>query len=232
MIEHKCLDPREIQAGDLVDYLHGDASPQVVEHVARCPFCSAQVEQLRVVDAQLLAAFYRDACPTPETLADFVLNQLPAPEKLRVAAHVRRCAACTEEVASVRDLSDEGPSSLLTRLREALALAQVARPVQVLERPVRGTGWRGRFEIDDLVITLSSEAGRLTGRVRRRDAQPDVDYSGMVWLLSPEMETVKEAPNGAIDERGRFQLTGLATGSYELLLQIDDRNVTIDQVRA
>ncbi len=211
MTENKCINPREIEEGDLVAYLHGNASTQIVEHITHCPFCGEQVEQLRIVDAQLLTAFYRNACPAPGILADFVLNRLPAPEKLRVAAHVRGCAACTDEVAPVRDLTDEGPSSLLTRLREALALAQVAQPMQVLARPARGAGWRGRFEIDDLIITLSSESGRLTGRVRRRDARPDVDYSGMAWLLSPEMETVEQTPNDVIDERGRFQLTGNAS---------------------
>jgi anti-sigma factor RsiW len=231
MTEDKCINPTGIKAGDLITYLHGDASPQIVAHVARCPFCSEQVEELRMVDAQLLAAFYRESCPTPDTLADFALNRLPGTEKLRVAAHVHGCAACTDEVASVRDLTDEGPPSLLTRLRESLALALVARPVAQVTAPARGEGWQGRFEVDDLIITLSAHGGRLTGRVRDRDASHDADYSGDAWLLSPGMEMADEAPHSVIDARGRFQFLGLAAGSYALLLQIGEQDVALEAIR-
>lgn len=212
-------------------YLHGDASLQVVEHIARCAFCSEQVEQLRMVDAQLLAAFYRDACPTAETLADFVLHRLSATERLRVAAHVRGCTLCSEEVASVRGVTDEMQPSLLARLRESLALALIARPVIQIAAPVRGEGWQGRFEVKDLMITLTSQAGHLIGRVRRRRAPSDTDYSGEAWLLSEEMVVEEEAPHSEIDERGRFQFTAPPAGSYALLLQIAGQNVALEMIQ-
>jgi len=231
MAETRCINPGEIEEGDLIAYLHGDAAPHVVEHVARCAFCAEQVEQLRMVDAQLLAVFYRDTCPAAETLADFALNRLPAAGRLRVAVHVRHCQACSEELAAVRGLADEEPSSLLARLQEALALALVARPFAPVAAPARGQGWQGRFEANDLIVTLSIQAGRLTGRVRRRDALPDATYSGEAWLLSETTAAEKTVPYGKIDERGRFQLTTLAAGSYALLLQIGDQNVKIEGVQ-
>ena len=230
MAQNQCVNPHEIEEGDLITYLHGDASPQVAAHIAHCPFCSEQVEQLRMVDVQLLAAFYRESCPTPEILADFALNRLPPTEKLRVAAHVRDCAHCTEEISSVRDLMDEEPPSLLTRLRESLALALIASPVVHVTAPARGQGWQSRFEVDNLIITLSSQAGGLTGRVRRRNASPDADYSGHAWLLSPEMDAATDLPRSDVDERGHFQFLGPTAGSYALLLQIGEQYVALEAI--
>lgn len=231
MVKTRCISPSEIEEGDLIAYLHGDASPQVIEHIARCAFCAGQVEQLRVVDAQLLIAFYRDACPGPEVLADFVLNRLPAADRLRVAAHVRDCSACSEEVAAVRDLADEDPPSLLARLRESLALALIARPVAPSAAPARGRGWSCRYEADDLVVTLSVQASNLAGRVRRRIVLSDTDYSGEAWLLGQEMAAEAQVLRSQIDERGRFQFAAPAAGSYALLLQVGGQNVALESIR-
>lgn len=230
MSTDQCINPSALEEGDLVAYLHGDASSQVVRHVAQCAFCAEQIEQLRMVDAQLLAAFYREACPAPEVLTDFVFNRLPATEKIRVAAHVRDCASCSKEVAGGHDLLQEEPPSLLARLREALAIALVARPVAQVAAFARGAGRKGRFETAGAVITITSRLGRLTGRVRWRKAVADADRSGEAWLLSPEMETVQQALRSGIDEQGYFQFTGLSSGSYALLLQIGDQNIAVETV--
>ena len=226
----RCINAAEIEEGDLIAYLHGDAAPQVTAHIARCTYCMEQVERLRMVDVQLLAAFYRDACPAAEVLADFALNRLPATEKLRVAAHVRGCAACQGEVAGVRDLTDQVPRSLLAHLRQSLALALVARPVALAATPVRGRGWRGRFEVEDMVITLSSQAGHLTGRVRRRGVPPAMDYTGQAWLLS-QAATEESVPHSRIDDRGRFHFTTLAAGTYTLLLQVGTQHVALETIQ-
>lgn len=229
MSKHQCIDPSEIQPGDLVAYLHGEAGDKVKHHVARCPFCAAQVEEMRMVDAQLLATFYRESCPSAEALADFAFNRLPATEKLRVAAHVRGCRLCTEDVASVRDLVDEEPPPLLTRLREALALAMTLQPVTVPSPAVRGASWLGRFEVDDLIVTLTTQASALTGRVRRRGDRLDVQ-GGEAWLVSQEM--VEEGVSQSqIDARGRFKFAGIKTGVYSLLLQINGQDVAVESVQ-
>lgn len=231
MTENTCINPGEIEQGALTAYLHGEASRQVIEHVKRCLFCSAQVEQLRMIDAQLLTVFYRDTCPTPEVLADLGLDQLPASEKLRVMAHVRDCASCLEELAAVQKLTDHEPASLLDRLRESLALALYARQETPEQAFARGVGWQGRFETEELIITLSARADSLTGRVRGRDAPRESDYRGEAWLLNSEIEAAEQAPHSAVDARGRFQFAGLATGSYALLLKIGAQDVALETVR-
>jgi anti-sigma factor RsiW len=225
----KCIDPSEIAEGDLMAYLAGDASAAVSAHIQNCPACTEQVEQLRVVDGRLLARFYRQACPEAEVLADFALNRLSAPDKLRVAAHVRDCPHCSEEAASVRGLVDEEPPSLLERLREMLALALVAQPVAPTAMPVRGKGWQGRFEVDDFVITLSAQAGTLTGRVRRRDGPAEADHSGEAWLLVEGL-TDEDIAHCEVDGQGRFQIATRGDGVFSLLLQVGEQNIALDKV--
>ena len=223
-----CINPDEIAEGDLTAYLYGDATPQVRAHVARCAFCAAQVEQLRLVDAHLIAQYYRAACPTAETLAAFVFDRLPPVEKLRVAAHVRTCDLCAAEVAQGRAFAAPEPPTLLERLRQALALALVARPVMAGVASVRGADWQGRFEVADLVITLALHNRRLTGRVRHRDAPPESDLSGQVWLVPDG--AAGDIPQAAVDARGYFELTVSAPGGYALLLRIGDQDVSVETV--
>jgi anti-sigma factor RsiW len=226
---NQCINPDEIQEGDWSAYLHGEASEEVVRHVARCAFCAEQIERMRMVDTRLLAAFYRDECPTPEILADYALGNLLAAEKLRVAAHVRSCMACREDLAPFRALAEE-PPTLLRQLWESLALALVARPVSVAAVPVRGAGWQGRFEADDLIITLSSQDGRLAGRVRRRLAPTDASYHGQAWLLSRSMEEAQPI-GGEVDDRGRIGFVKVAAGDYALLLKIGEHDTVVEEVQ-
>jgi len=53
----QCIAPQEIQEGDLLAYIEGDASQAVVRHIARCTACAAEVESLREVDVLFSAAF-------------------------------------------------------------------------------------------------------------------------------------------------------------------------------
>ena len=233
----ECIKPDEICQGDLVAYLHGEASETVNEHVKQCAFCAGQVEDLRMLDARLLDAFYRDACPTPEVLADYSLGRLTDVERLRVAAHVRSCPACSEELASVERWQASEQPNLLTLLREALALAWLAHPVAHVRPALRGTGWQGRFEQADVVVTLATHSGSLTGRVRRRGRSeagpralsPEMGEREQAWLLQHE-RAEGEPLVSSLDERGRFQFPALAPGEYDLLLNVAGRDIAVERI--
>lgn len=53
----RCNAPQEIQEGDLLAYIEGDASPVVIRHIAQCAACAREVEFLREVDGLFSAAF-------------------------------------------------------------------------------------------------------------------------------------------------------------------------------
>jgi anti-sigma factor RsiW len=233
----ECIKPDDICQGDWVTYLHGEASETVNEHIKQCAFCAGQVESLRMLDARLLNAFYRDACPTPEVLADYSLGRLTDVERLRVAAHVRSCPACSEELASVESWQTSEPPNLLSRLREALALAWLAHPVAHGSPALRGAGWQGRFEQAEVVVTLATHSGSLTGRVRRRAGVqaeaaalvPSQGEHGQAWLLARKIAE-GEPLVSALDERGRFQFPALAPGEYDLLLNVAGRDIAVERI--
>jgi anti-sigma factor RsiW len=228
MTKERCINPDEIAEGDLVAYVHGAALPQVNAHIQRCAYCAQQAEELKAVDAGLLRRVYRATCPSAETLTAFAMDQLAAVERLQVAAHLRTCPHCAEEVAAARTWAQEEPTSLLQQLQEALALARVARPVAHAGAPARGRGWQGRFEVDELLITLALHGNRLTGRVRQRDAS-EVDLSGEAWLLSVANggETLASA---SVDARGRFQFAARSLQIYTLLLQVGGQDVAVERI--
>lgn len=56
-----CLAPYEIQEGDLLAYLEGEATPEVTQHIRRCPACMAEVEWLRMMTALFSEALQQPA---------------------------------------------------------------------------------------------------------------------------------------------------------------------------
>ena len=56
-MDKRCIAPQEIQEGDLLAYIEGEASSAVVRHVAHCAACAQEVQSLREVDVLFSAAF-------------------------------------------------------------------------------------------------------------------------------------------------------------------------------
>ena len=129
------------------------------------------------------------------------------------------------------DSTDKEPPLLLAQLRETLALALIARPVSQTVAPARGIAWQGRFEIENIVVTLSSDAGHLTGRARIRDDRDDIDHSGQAWLLDIGSRAQENPPSSSIDERGRFWFAEPTAGPYTLLLQVGEQHVAIEDIQ-
>jgi hypothetical protein len=81
MVE-QCIAPYKIQEGDLVAYMEGDASPDVVRHITRCPACAAEVEALRQVDAMFNTVLNRASMfSVPEVSAPRTDTQPAQPER-------------------------------------------------------------------------------------------------------------------------------------------------------
>ena len=51
MTTESCIAPHEIEAGDLLAYLEGEETMEIVAHVARCRFCQQELVDLeRMMD--------------------------------------------------------------------------------------------------------------------------------------------------------------------------------------
>jgi anti-sigma factor RsiW len=100
-VTETCINPTEINEGDLMAYVDGTADQAVVEHVRRCPACAHQARELATLQAMLTARLYRASCPTPDQLIAYQRGELRDSEKLVVAQHVRQCPHCARELAAL-----------------------------------------------------------------------------------------------------------------------------------
>jgi anti-sigma factor RsiW len=163
-----CSQPPPIGEDQISAVIDGVADPAVLEHLARCPSCSARLAAAHQGEQLLLANLYRWDCLDPTRLADYTLSRLSPAESAQVEAHLLECAACSAEVADLqRFLSAELPAALPT----PPAPAPPARPLRPLVArmapPAQGLALRG--EDSDLQIA-EVETGTVILQLRRTEA--------------------------------------------------------------
>lgn len=160
------------------------------------------------------------ACPAPEQLADYTLGLLAGNEQLRVAAHVRQCPLCQDDVAISRPPAPQ-PGRLRTLIARALPAAVGAGRRGGRQSEVR------RFVSADLLVELtiappSEDVWRITGQVLRTDiAQPDLPVT---------LRTQGRRYQQTTDADGFFVFTGLAAGTYRLSVRAGSVRVQIDDL--
>lgn len=220
---NRCVDPLELREGDLMAYLDGQESEKVRAHLARCPYCAAQVERYRRTTAVAKAALHRFSCPDPEQLGLYQLNLLPAQERLILARHIRECPHCARELEELAHVGER--PSLLERLRQAAGIVEaVLLPAPRLQAmPLRGALsilQRFRAKEAGIDVHLSVQAGHsrgrrtLMGRLAPRDETslpaPDIE----VWLMRGE-----EAWAAPVEAGGVFTFEEVEPGEYSLGLE-------------
>jgi anti-sigma factor RsiW len=229
----RCINPNEIQEGDLLDYVEGRAGPQVRAHVNRCPFCAAEAEGMARIDGLLTAALYRVPCPETEVLVQYQAGLLPAGAGRQIKRHVDQCPHCAGEVARLSAL-DAPERSLWQEMRRAVRSVVEAvsvRPPARLAAAVRGGVFHQRlYQADGLDVVLGSEPSRSTyqtwqlrGRVTRGGVADATLASCAVRLVQQDRIVAQEA----VDDLGYFCLDQLAPGSYELWIELPDVDVVV-----
>jgi hypothetical protein len=250
MMMENCINPNEIQEGDLLAYAEdADAEPQRVrEHVARCPACAAQVEALRETDCVLRAVFTHDLCPTPDALLSYVLDMLPPEDRYQIARHLVACPRCAADVQALQEAGEDAaasaPADAVPELNLWQQVARFARAlveaVSVAPRPALLPALRGvpypmqLFRASDLDIALLSKVSAST-LDEVSDRHPPLSTLGKVSDRHPP-------PSSTLDEvsdrhpfhlRGRIMQRGTpapqAVGHPVHLLQ-GDRVITTQTV--
>lgn len=95
----ECSEPGLIRDEELLAYLTGErVRPVVEQHLARCPYCSAQLADLRQLEFSLLSKLYRWDCPPSQVLGEFQMGLLDPEVALAVRFHLRACVSCVAEL--------------------------------------------------------------------------------------------------------------------------------------
>ena len=206
-----CINPTEINEGDLMAYVEGTADQAVIEHVHRCPACARQAQELATLQATLTARLYRASCPTPDQLIAYQRGELRGNEKLTVAQHLRQCPHCARELAALahEEGEDVNPGE---RFRTA---------IEVRVAPGMSRTTAQVYRLCHVKVTVTQRLAR--ANPGRWDLSGHVDLGGR----GPESidGTTAELYRGealvaiaAVSPRGQFTFRDLEPADYDLNL--------------
>jgi hypothetical protein len=210
-VTETCINPTEINEGDLMAYVEGTADQAVIEHVHRCPACARQAQELATLQATLTARLYRASCPTPDQLIAYQRGELRGNEKLTVAQHLRQCPHCARELAALahEEEEDVNPGE---RFRTA---------IEVRVAPGMSRTTAQVYRLCHVKVTVTQRLAR--ANPGRWDLSGHVDLGGR----GPESidGTTAELYRGealvaiaAVSPRGQFTFRDLEPGEYYLSL--------------
>lgn len=226
----ECINPAEIQEGDLIAYIWGDARPTVTAHIAQCAFCAAETADLRLMEVAFQTALYRIDCPQTDTLLHYHLGMLSAKEQKQVQEHFVTCPNCRAEAQ--RFLPQPISPSWLERLSQAgrtvLEAVQVAQMQPVLA--LRGEVHQKLYQVGKYQLVLATEPPVAT--------ENRWGLEGQVMLLT-EITAVLQGraslwqgdaliANDLVDEFGYFELKNIEAGDYTLHIELLADNLIIN----
>ncbi len=237
-----CTFSSPLNEQSLLQYLDGQAPPEVAEHLARCAFCASRAAELARFQSQLKALFYRMECPPSLELGEYALRMLPSSRALQIRAHVDRCPHCAQELAQmerflaaplIQDWLREGVEKVkvfIARLVGGLSPAGNPGEVSLAFGSLRGDEEEPLiYQVNDTQIVL--------------EIQDDPDHPGKKILLGlitgseQPMFTVRlqdreHTPATAhVDEIGNFAFSQLHPGAYKLVIAGEGMEIHIPQLR-
>jgi hypothetical protein len=212
----QCSEPGAIRDEELLAYLAGEyVRPGVVQHLARCQSCTAQLADYRAMEYKLLSKLYRWDCPSNDVLGEYQLNLLNQEQAGAVKKHLEQCVLCNAELATLTEFLTNDP--LLVE-RAPVTPVQVSAPV--IARNNHHPGKDAQQLLDQLreraeagvrriIASLLPPQPRLAAGVRGTEST----VPGAIWprLYAAEGLTISlqiERGSGRQDE---LQLIGLVT---------------------
>ncbi len=121
----ECSEPGAIRDEELLAYLAEEqVRPAVVQHLARCQYCSARLAEYRRMELRLTSKLYRRDCPPAHILGEYHLGMLSNEIAAAVRLHLGVCVHCAAEVTALSDFLANDPVPV-----ERPVVSQVVMPV-------------------------------------------------------------------------------------------------------
>jgi len=163
---------------ELTAYADGEASADVIAHVAGCAICSDQAASDVRAQRVLRRALYRFDCPDAHTLGEYQLDLLDAAQRTSIAAHATECQECRAELRTLRAYlaaSTAVHESVVERVRRIVASVFTPAPGLAYD------GLRGAAE----VATQVFDTGDITVTVG-----PGQTPGALIGLVLPPVRTI------------------------------------------
>ncbi len=208
----QCSEPGAIRNEELLAYLAGEyVRPGVVQHLARCQSCTAQLADYRNIEYKLLSKLYRWDCPSNDVLGEYQLKLLDQEQAGAVRKHLERCVLCKTELATLTEFLANDP--LLAENVPVTAVPAIARnnhhtgtDAQQLLEQLRG---RAEAGVRRIIAALLPPQPRLAYGVRGAEST----VPGAIWprLYAAEGLTISLQIERGSGRQNELQLIGLVT---------------------
>ena len=222
-----CISPPELSDRQLLEFLDGEAEPEITHHLGICQYCRNRADTLARLQNGLTARLFRITCPSPLELGEYHLRKyhlqiMPSPQILIIDQHVRECPHCEAEVAQLenflQDLARDvkpAPTPVSVLIARLLGVpGEGAAPMPALRGERKGPII---LEADGVVITLDVEAGSdgqisILGQV----AADDQDQ----WTnASVELQQANVQPlTTSLDDLGAFRFEAVRPGTTRIMI--------------
>jgi hypothetical protein len=206
--------------------IDGSANPEVGEHLAHCPDCSARLAEAQQAERRLTHRLHRWDCPSPAQLGEYHLGALPPDSAATITRHLADCDRCSLELAALRQFlaAEAAPASGTARARPGpqpgrLALVEVI--AQLLPRAtalaLRGETTREPIvaEADGVMIILDLQPvgqGRVSVLGQVAAEAQDRWTSALVQLRqSGDLQAM-----ATVSDLGTFQCRFVSPGPTEI----------------
>jgi len=234
-MEKKTFNQHNIQEGDLLAYLDGEASSMVHDHVIHCAVCMAEAMELQQLRVELLAEFFRGSCPSTEQIMQYQIKELPRKQMRDVKKHLADCQHCRAELAELASVLVDKPEpnwldQLTTAGRQILAavlLPGPSMPALVLrgkgqQEQTHQTYQAGNYQVKLTIIAppLNEGLWQIQGKVTSAGA-PSVEMHVHLWQEN-QMIVADD-----LDEFGYFELQKVKGGTYTLAVESANTSIVI-----
>jgi|GEM_PF-3079944 len=170
----------------------------------------------RQLEHLALASLTADACPPAEVLAEYILMTLTGTAQLQVAAHVRGCPLCQEEIEFCRPPAPPH-RTLIARLVPLVVAGLRSAPSSHTIRQYRAAD----LTVEITIVPTQGERWRVTGQILRNTN----GVAGQeVVLRSARRRTYREES----DDQGFFTFEDINNGHYTLSVK---DSATVVQIR-
>lgn len=235
----------DLQTGDLLAYLEGEAPPALIHRIERDPAALAEAAALAQTEAFLSALYLRDACPDVETLLLYQADLLPPEAARTLEAHLTTCADCPQELDALAQLAPrtapqpQAPS-LADRLRDLGATIQAVLRPNTLQPDVQLRGTAAQeliYQADDYEIVLNIQpqptfpntpaTWSIEGQILDSSGVPPASGSVELLAAAPDIAVVQQ---DMIDAAGFFALDHLPVGSYIVQINLGTTRLLIADI--
>ena len=253
-----CIDPGAIQEEDLAAYvLDPIQDDALTEHIAHCPACAAQVDEMRTLTPHMSKRLSRCDCPTIDELDAYLAHELTPEQQAAIDKHLQQCSRCAEEVAiSQTFLTQQDPLIDWVATPEPgflkIPLRRIVMKLQELPNSTANPGFALRgtanlrgggksplmnYSAEDVAITIrqlddpSSHAAhiRLQGNVIAAGDLDILQATIPVRLLLVAEDDAETTPFAETSaEMGMFEIPSVPLGRYHLEVTLPDRIIVIE----